>query len=607
MPLPAFPRILPLSGKILLLSLGLMVLPVSAQVPHILNYQGRIVAGGVNFDGTGKFKFALVGAGANASQTYWSHDGSSVGGNAPSGTLSLSVVKGLYAVHLGDPAIIGMAAIPSSVFTHSDVHLRVWFDDGVHGSQLMTPDQRIAAVGYAIMADTVTDGAITSAKIAPGAVSSAQLANGSVGTSHLATGAVTADRLATGAVGTAQLASGSVTAGTLAPNAALTNLQASGQTGVTSGGVVLSPVKDNPSLLAAGYTALPFEMPTDRWELLPYPDDPEGQYRINRDGPAAVWTGSEVIMWGGTSIQHLNTGVRFNPTTRTWSLTTTTGAPTGRIEHTMLWTGSLILIWGGQTSSSIWPNDGGIYTPALNTWSPITTIGAPAARIEHSAVWTGSEMIIWGGIIQSGNTNTFTNTGARYNPATNSWAPMSSQFAPDPRAGHLAVWTGTEMIVWGGYGSTASNNGARYNPASNTWTPMKQGEFTSPPQIQKKAHWTGTELIFVGSEPGCYNPATDSWRPISSTNQPSNTFTMSSVWTGSEVILWGPSNENASTDPGGRYDLVSDTWRPTTRNGSPPVRNSHTATWTGSQMMVLGGGRPALYIPGKIMYLYQKP
>lgn len=39
-------------------------------------------------------------------------------------------------------------------------------------------------------------------------------------------------------------------------------------------------------------------------------------------------------------------------------------------------------------------------------------IGAPDSRLDHTAVWTGSEMIIWGG---RGN-NTDYITGARYTP-----------------------------------------------------------------------------------------------------------------------------------------------------------------------------------------------
>jgi len=54
--------------------------------------------------------------------------------------------------------------------------LRVWFNDGITGFQQLTPDQRLAAVGYAIMAGTVPDGSITAGKIAAGAVGSTQLA-----------------------------------------------------------------------------------------------------------------------------------------------------------------------------------------------------------------------------------------------------------------------------------------------------------------------------------------------------------------------------------------------------------------------------------------------
>ena len=46
-----------------------------AQVPQLLNYQGRVAVGNpaVNFDGSGQFRFALVNAAGNT--TYWSNDG----------------------------------------------------------------------------------------------------------------------------------------------------------------------------------------------------------------------------------------------------------------------------------------------------------------------------------------------------------------------------------------------------------------------------------------------------------------------------------------------------------------------------------------------------
>ena len=141
-----------------------LVTLASAQVPQMINYQGRVAVGdpAVNFDGTGLFKFALVDSSGSISD--WSNDDTSTGGSEPTAAVSLTVTKGLYSVLLG----ANMTAIPSSVFANSDVYLRVWFDDGSNGSQLLTPDQRIAAVGYAMVASTVVDGAITSDKLASG-------------------------------------------------------------------------------------------------------------------------------------------------------------------------------------------------------------------------------------------------------------------------------------------------------------------------------------------------------------------------------------------------------------------------------------------------------
>ena len=107
-----------------------------------------------------------------------------------------------------------------------------------------------------------------------------------------------------------------------------------------------------------------------------------------------------------------------------------------------------------------------------DAWQALSNVGAPSARALNSApVWTGSEMIIWGGNNDTGRgTGGDLNTGARYNPAANSWTAISTTGAPTARSTHAAVWTGSELIVWGGYGGGVLNTGARYNPTSNTWT-----------------------------------------------------------------------------------------------------------------------------------------
>ena len=62
-----------------------------------------------------------------------------------------------------------------------------------------------------------------------------------------------------------------------------------------------------------------------------------------------------------------------------------------------------------------------------DTWTATTTTNAPAARDDHTSVWTGSEMIVWGGYNYPVG---YVNTGGRYNPSTDSWTPTSTTNAP---------------------------------------------------------------------------------------------------------------------------------------------------------------------------------
>ena len=70
-------------------------------------------------------------------------------------------------------------------------------------------------------------------------------------------------------------------------------------------------------------------------------------------------------------------------------------------------------------------------------------------------MWTGNEMIVWGGRWGWGF-HDLLDTGGRYDPATDSWLATSTAAAPLHRSGHTAVWTGSEMLVWAAPVNTAS-------------------------------------------------------------------------------------------------------------------------------------------------------
>jgi len=202
-----------------------------------------------------------------------------------------------------------------------------------------------------------------------------------------------------------------------------------------------------------------------------------------------------------------------------------------------------MIVWGGL-DDQFTLDTGARYDPTADTWAPVSTIGAPSARSEHAAVWTGKEMIVWGGAAS------YLNSGGRYDPVTDQWTATSTVGAPEGRNGPTAIWTGSEMFVWGGNVFAAA-------------------------------------LLQSG---GLYNPVTDTWRLSSLINAPTPRLGHTAVWTGNAAIIWGGSlGQSVRTNTGARYDPVSDTWIETSTTGAPSERSGHSAFWTGSFMFVCGG------------------
>ena len=313
-----------------------------------------------------------------------------------------------------------------------------------------------------------------------------------------------------------------------------------------------------------------------------------------RRRPTAVWTGSEMIVWGGlTAVGVTNTGGRYNPSTDSWIATSTNNAPEGREWHTAVWTGSELIVWGGD-SDFFRLNTGGRYNPTTDSWTPTTTTNAPEEKESHTAVWTGSEMIVWGG-----GAGGPTNTGGRYDPVADTWTATSTTNAPSARDGHTAVWTVNEMIVWGGWDGNGNNfnTGGRYNPITGSWTATSTTDAPAG-RIWHTAVWTGIEMIVWGGQNpallntgGRYNPGTDSWTATSLTNAPERRVQLAAIWTGSEMIVWGGRGITMPPTGGGRYDPGTDSWTATSVIDAPPGRRYLTAVWTGSgsEMIVWGG------------------
>src|SRR5437899_4491295 len=121
----------------------------------------------------------------------------------------------------------------------------------------------------------------------------------------------------------------------------------------------------------------------------------------------------------------------------TWTPTNVISAPNGRQLHTAIWTGSEMIVWGGYSGSDL--NTGGRYNPSTDSWVATSTTNAPLGRYAHTAIWTGSEMIVWGG--DGNNYLYYFNTCGRYNQDADSWGTTSTTNAPSGRYFHTAVCT----------------------------------------------------------------------------------------------------------------------------------------------------------------------
>lgn len=199
------------------------------------------------------------------------------------------------------------------------------------------------------------------------------------------------------------------------------------------------------------------------------------------------------------------------------------------------------------------------------------------ARFAHGAVWTGTDMLIWGGAFATA----YTADGASYSPASDLWSSLPTS-PLTPRAFFTAVWSTStsEMIVWGGklFGGppTDAADGAAYKPATSTWRML-----AASPLSARRSHsavWAGNRMIVYGGgggtcgASGCadgasYDPVTNAWTPL-----PAVPSTYSGrIYVGAAVV--GAGAGKAAFLEGTRPDMSSE-------DGSGAVFDPAAFAWT---------------------------
>jgi Kelch motif len=327
------------------------------------------------------------------------------------------------------------------------------------------------------------------------------------------------------------------------------------------------------------------------WTRLPgAPIAPRSEY-------GAVWTGKEMIVWGGYSNTTHGDGAAYDPETRAWTKIAA-GPLAGQDLPVAVWTGKDMLIFGGSGPSGA-SSEGAAYDPATNTWRKLAPIphslGSNLTGSGSYAVWTGKVMVAWGFFGHSGGAHGGGSlAAATYDPAVNSWTTGTVAPAQAPLFGD-AFWTGKQMIVWGSVGSPEHLGGFAYDPATRRWATLPASPLGRTARDSMLAVWTGRYLVVGGGDnqsglqrdAAAYDPVTNSWMrlPDAPVGFEGN-GTAPDIWTGASVITF------EDGVPGGRplsLDLTTRRWSLGPKAPVPGRQEAHEF-WTGSKVLVWGGG-----------------
>ena len=226
-----------------------------------------------------------------------------------------------------------------------------------------------------------------------------------------------------------------------------------------------------------------------------------------RADQAAVFTGTEVLIWGG----------HYQPVSETTPPVASASTP-------------------GTTSALA---DGAAFDLETERWRKL----APApivARYNAVAAWTGSEMLVVGGLSDAvpATASRVLETGAAYDPARDRWRQI-----PDaPLCVDTGAWTGKVLVV-GGNCAGAPFGLAAFDPRRNSWT-----RIPTPPNFEYRLvgldgalfAWNGQTLR--GAK---FEPSSRSWLALPPLPEQPSGFSAVATF-GKSLAVMGPVSPVAS-------------------------------------------------------------
>jgi N-acetylneuraminic acid mutarotase len=228
--------------------------------------------------------------------------------------------------------------------------------------------------------------------------------------------------------------------------------------------------------------AAAYDPTSDRWHQLPAIPLVAGH--DYDDGPVGVWAGDRLLVWvpfanSATSVARGSGFDLFSyaPSKNRWTTIAETDPPT-RV-YDVFWTGTRVLVAAralynpASTGPPQFGLRGALYDPVSGRWNSIAH--GPVDDGAGTAIWTGHALVrtassFIGGPTPGNETGMNPGDAAVWDPANDTWTRLPS--APFVGEGRSVVWTGREILAWGGLfkwtdsaqPSTPTNSGMRLGP-----------------------------------------------------------------------------------------------------------------------------------------------
>jgi hypothetical protein len=299
-----------------------------------------------------------------------------------------------------------------------------------------------------------------------------------------------------------------------------------------------------------------------------------------RYGHAAVWTGEEMLIWGGSAggqgrwdkvTRRERGGAAYDPLTDTWRFVARAPIPELSFQVSA-WTGTELLVWGRPDAwrQSRPASVGAAYDPATDRWRKLAP-GPLTAEGQVAGVWTGSALVVLDGIIDSEPAD-IAHRVAAFDPGTDTWRRLPDLVASAPWSIGLA-WTGQDL-----YALANPNRGTSvlFRLDGDAWTPIAtplDGLMTGHQLV-----WTGTEL-YTGDGMAAFDPDRETWRAARGNDGGCGQGYIALAWTG-RLILDGRCDA---------YEPAADRWWRLPASPDRP-REYASTVWTGDRMIIWGGG-----------------